>query len=82
MNRTITEAEKIYNRVRDFVKSLSNEELASIRIHLSDPKVIDYLRAKIKKGIGQTAIENNKFDFRYSFMYEEKEFDELIKQLL
>lgn len=82
MNRIITEAEMIYNRVREFVIALSPEELASLRVHLSDPKVIDYLRAKIKKGIGQMAIESTKFDLRYSFMYNEKEFFELIRQII
>lgn len=82
MGRTITEAEKIYTRVRSFVTSLSNIELSSLRRHITKPVTMDYLFKRIRKEIGCTAIENEELKIRYSFLYGEKEFTELLKQIL
>ena len=80
MKRNILESEKIYRRVRDFVTIIPSEILAYLRVSLSTPKAIDSLRIQIKKGIGMTSIEYK--DWRYSFWYGEKEFYELMRQVL
>jgi len=78
--RNIQKAEKIYRRVRDFVSILPLDILASLRVYLSTPSCIDSLRKRIKKGIGISCIECN--NWKYSFWYGEKEFDELMRQVL
>jgi hypothetical protein len=82
MNRTTTEAEKIYIRVRSFVISSSSQELSSLRRYITQPTVMDYLFKRIRKEIGCTAIENDELKVRYSFLYGEREFSELIRQIL
>jgi hypothetical protein len=79
--RKISESEKIYHRVKDFIKILPSDVLASIRIHLSNPKEIDFLIKKIRKEIGLTSIRH-KDGWSHCFWYGEKEFNELMRQLI
>lgn len=81
MKRKITEAESAYRRVRDFLAEIPSEVLASLRVEFTKPSIIDPLLAKIKEGIGMTAIEN-KEGWRYPFWYGEIEFNEFLRQLL
>lgn len=81
MKRLITDSEKIYERVSTFIKLLPSHIIASLRIDFCNPKAIDSLRVRIRRGIGITAIEH-KEGWRYSFMYGETELNELIRQLI
>ena len=82
MKRHMSEAEKIYNRVRSFIQDMPLDILASLRVMVSDPFFVDHLRKRIKAGIGTTAIEDKKETWYYSFWYGEKELYEFIRQLI
>lgn len=82
MKRKTTESENAYRRVRDFIKDIPSEVLASIRVEFTKPKVIDHLNAQIKRGIGITSVEHKNTKIRYSFWYGEMEFSEFLRQVL
>jgi hypothetical protein len=81
MKRPIAETEKIYDRVKDFIRAVPSEVLASLRVDMLRPKFIDHLRGSIKKDIGMTTISHKELKWCYSFWYGEKELYELIRQL-
>ena len=80
MNRTISEGETIYRKVRDFITSLPLDILAYLRIYLTNPENLDDLRKRIQKGIRTTLLETQ--DYIYSFWYGEKELYELLRQII
>jgi hypothetical protein len=82
MKRPILTQEKIYTRVRDAIKSFPPEVIASMRVALSSPKVIDHLREKTREKIGIILFEHKKTSYQYSFWYGEKELYELMRQIL
>jgi hypothetical protein len=82
MKRKITDSEDAYRRVRDFIKSIPSEVLASLRVEFTKPKVIDAHLKHIKKRIGITRITHNATGIGYSFWHDEMEFNEFLRQIL
>jgi len=80
MNRYITEKEKIYRRVRDAIKEFPSHIIASLRVSMCTPSVIDHLRKHIKKEVGIIYISYE--NYQYFFWYGEPELNELIRQII
>lgn len=81
MTRTITRDEKIYTRVREALKFFPTHIVASLRVSMCTPKVIDALRKQIKRDIGMITISLRE-EYQYCFWYGEQELDELIRQVI
>jgi hypothetical protein len=81
MNRKITDFEKIYQRVRDFIKNLPSDILANFRVYFSKSKVIDFYFKRIRENTGAFTFEY-KNEWFYCFLYGENEFNEFLRQLL
>ena len=77
-----SKSEEIYERVTKFVREAPIEVVSALRGQIRTPRFIDTLRLQMKSELGSISVEHKKSGWRYSFLYGEKELDELIRQLI
>ena len=82
MDRTLSESEKIYTRVKQFLNAIPDDVRASLRVQLRTPKYHDSLRKSILRNQCMVSFEHDESGYGHHFWYGVKEFDEMVRQII